>query len=147
MALLDVRNLSVSFDTAAGQFFAVQGVDLSVDVGEVLAIVGESGSGKSVAMLAVMGLLPPVAKVTADVMRFEGKDLLALTPAPAPRPLGQRDGDDLPGAGGEPQPLLHRRLPDRGDAARAHRPRRRGPPRPGDRAADRRSASPSPRSG
>ena len=58
----------------------MQGVDLSVDIGEVLAIVGESGSGKSVAMLAVMGLLPPVAKVTADAMRFEGRDLLALTP-------------------------------------------------------------------
>ena len=73
MALLEVRNLSVSFDTAAGGFFAVRGVDLSVDTGEVLAIVGESGSGKSVAMLAVMGLLPPIARVTADVMRFEGK--------------------------------------------------------------------------
>jgi dipeptide transport system ATP-binding protein len=78
--LLEVRNLSVAFDTAAGGFYAVQGVDLSVDTGEVLAIVGESGSGKSVAMLAVMGLLPPVARVTADAMRFEGKDLLALTP-------------------------------------------------------------------
>jgi dipeptide transport system ATP-binding protein len=78
--LLDVRNLSVSFDTAAGPFFAVQGVDLSVGSGEVLAIVGESGSGKSVAMLAVMGLLPAVARVTADAMRFEGKDLLTLTP-------------------------------------------------------------------
>jgi dipeptide transport system ATP-binding protein len=78
--LLDVRNLSVSFDTASGRFFAVQGVDLSVDTGEVLAIVGESGSGKSVAMLAVMGLLPVVAQVTADSMRFEGKDLLSLTP-------------------------------------------------------------------
>jgi dipeptide transport system ATP-binding protein len=80
MPLLDVRNLSVSFETASGRFYAVQGVDLSVDVGEVLAIVGESGSGKSVAMLAVMGLLPPVAEVTADVLRFEGRDLLALSP-------------------------------------------------------------------
>ena len=80
MALLEVRNLSVSFDTAAGRFFAVEGVDLSVDAGEVLAIVGESGSGKSVAMLAVMGLLPPAATVTADAMRFEGQDLLAFTP-------------------------------------------------------------------
>jgi dipeptide transport system ATP-binding protein len=77
--LLDVRNLSVSFDTAAGRFFAVEGVDLSVDTSEVLAIVGESGSGKSVAMLAVMGLLPPIAEVTADAMRFEGRDLMALT--------------------------------------------------------------------
>ena len=80
MALLEVRNLSVAFDTAAGGFFAVRGLDLSVDTGEVLAIVGESGSGKSVAMLAVMGLLPPTATVTADVLRFEGKDLLTLSP-------------------------------------------------------------------
>ncbi len=80
MALLEVRNLSVSFPTAAGDFYAVKGIDLSVDVGEVLAIVGESGSGKSVAMLAVMGLLPPIATVTADAMRFEGRDLLTLTP-------------------------------------------------------------------
>jgi dipeptide transport system ATP-binding protein len=80
MALLEVRNLSVSFETAAGRFYAVQGVDLSVDSGEVLAIVGESGSGKSVAMLAVMGLLPPVATVTADAMRFEGRELSAMTP-------------------------------------------------------------------
>ncbi len=80
MALLEVRNLSVAFDTAAGSFFAVEGVDLSVDTGEVLAIVGESGSGKSVAMLAVMGLLPPVAEVTADAILFEGRDLRTLTP-------------------------------------------------------------------
>jgi dipeptide transport system ATP-binding protein len=80
VALLEVRNLSVAFDTAAGSFFAVQGLDLSVDAGEVLAIVGESGSGKSVAMLAVMGLLPPIARVSADALRFEGRDLLTLTP-------------------------------------------------------------------
>jgi dipeptide transport system ATP-binding protein len=80
MALLEVRNLSVGFETAGGRFFAVKGIDLSVDVGEVLAVVGESGSGKSVAMLAVMGLLPPVAEVTADVLRFEGRDLLAMSP-------------------------------------------------------------------
>lgn len=77
--LLDIRNLCVSFDTARGPFRAVDGVDLSVDEREVLAIVGESGSGKSVGMLAVMGLLPATATVTADVMRFDGKDLLTLS--------------------------------------------------------------------
>ena len=46
----------------------------------MLAIVGESGSGKSVAMLAVMGLLPWTATVTADRLAFDGNDLLALTP-------------------------------------------------------------------
>jgi len=80
MPLLEVRNLTVSFPTAAGRFVAVRGLDISVDTGEVLAIVGESGSGKSVAMLAVMGLLPPVAEITADAMRFEGRDLLGLSP-------------------------------------------------------------------
>lgn len=79
MALLHIRNLTVSFETAAGPFYAVQGLDVSVDAGEVLAVVGESGSGKSVAMLAVMGLLPAVAKVSADEMLFEDRDLLAMT--------------------------------------------------------------------
>jgi dipeptide transport system ATP-binding protein len=79
VALLEVRNLSVSFETAAGRFYAVQGVGLGVDSGEVLAIVGESGSGKSVAMLAVMGLLPVTATVTADAMTFEGRDLLGMS--------------------------------------------------------------------
>ncbi len=77
--LLEIKNLTVSFDTANGPFKAVDGVDLSVDAREVLAIVGESGSGKSVGMLAVMGLLPPTATVTADRMAFEGRDLLALS--------------------------------------------------------------------
>ena len=54
----------------------MRGIDLAVEAREVLAIVGESGSGKSVAMLAVMGLLPPTATVTADSMTFEGRDLL-----------------------------------------------------------------------
>src|SRR5690606_22889763 len=80
MPLLDIKNLSVAFDTSAGLFKAVDGIDISVEPREVLAIVGESGSGKSVAMLAAMGLLPPSATVTADRMDFEGRDLLAMSP-------------------------------------------------------------------
>lgn len=79
--LLDIRNLRVAFDTAAGPFLAVDGIDVQVSAREVLAIVGESGSGKSVSMLAVMGLLPDSATVTADAMIFDGRDLLAMTPA------------------------------------------------------------------
>lgn len=81
MSLLEIKNLTVAFDTSVGLFKAVDGIDIAVDAREVLAIVGESGSGKSVAMLATMGLLPPTATVTADVMKFEGLDLLSMSAA------------------------------------------------------------------
>ena len=81
MALLEIRNLTVSFDTSVGLFKAVEGIDLSIDPRQVLAIVGESGSGKSVEMLALMGLLPTSATVTADKLEFDGKNMLAMTRA------------------------------------------------------------------
>ena len=80
MALLSIRNLTVEFKTSRGVFRAVDRVSCDVDSGEVLAIVGESGSGKSVAMLAVMGLLPWTAQVTANAIEFEGRNLMALSP-------------------------------------------------------------------
>ena len=80
MALLEIRNLSVVFPTGSGMFSAVDGVDLDVEPGEVLGIVGESGSGKSVAMLAVMGLVPYPGVVSADVLAFDGIDLRRLSP-------------------------------------------------------------------
>ncbi|MBX3584854.1 MAG: ABC transporter ATP-binding protein [Rhizobiaceae bacterium] len=80
MALLEIENLVVEFQTATGVFRAVDGVSITVDRSEVLAIVGESGSGKSVSMLAVMGLLPWTAKVTADRMMFDGIDLQNISP-------------------------------------------------------------------
>ena len=79
MPLLEIENLTVTFQTAGGQFTAVDRVSLSLAAGEIVSIVGESGSGKSVAMLALMGLLPWTATVTADVLRFDGKDMLRLT--------------------------------------------------------------------
>ncbi|SFN75138.1 dipeptide transport system ATP-binding protein [Mesorhizobium sp. NFR06] len=89
MALLDIQNLVVEFQTASGPFRAVDGVSLHVDEREVLAIVGESGSGKSVSMLAVMGLLPWTATVTADRMTFNGRDLLKISPADRRKIIGK----------------------------------------------------------
>ena len=89
MSLLEIRNLSVEFDTAAGPFRALAGVDYTVEAGEVLAIVGESGSGKSVAMLALMGLLPDTATVTADKMTFEDIDLRSLSAARRRQVIGK----------------------------------------------------------
>jgi len=80
MTLLRIRNLSVEFATASGRFRAVDGVDQDVNNGEILAIVGESGSGKSVSMLALMGLLPWTATVTADELTFDGQDLMKIEP-------------------------------------------------------------------
>ena len=115
MPLLEIRNLTVRFPTRHGAFTAVDGVDIAVDRDELLAIVGESGSGKSVAMLAVMGLLPPHGAVSAPiVMRFDGRDLLTMSRRGAARASpGKRHGDDLSGADVVAQPVLHRRLPDR----------------------------------
>ena len=78
MSLLEIRDLTVTFATGSGPFKAVDGVDLTIDPGEVQAIVGESGSGKSVAMLALMGLLPKTATVTAAKLEFNGHDLNGL---------------------------------------------------------------------
>lgn len=89
MALLNIRNLTVKFATATGSFTAVDGIDVHVDKGEVLAIVGESGSGKSVSMLAVMGLLPNTATITADEMTYDGRDISNLSAAERRRLIGR----------------------------------------------------------
>ncbi|MDD5336578.1 MAG: ABC transporter ATP-binding protein [Rhodoferax sp.] len=79
MALLEIENLSVEFPSKNAVMHAVDGVSLSLDVGDVLGIVGESGSGKSVTMMALMGLVPYPGRVTADKLRFDGHDLLSLS--------------------------------------------------------------------
>ncbi|MEX0853433.1 MAG: ABC transporter ATP-binding protein [Bauldia sp.] len=89
MPLLEINELSVDFATALGPFRAVDRVSLTVEAGEVQAIVGESGSGKSVAMLAVMGLLPWTATVTAKRLAFDGTDLLGLSPRQRRRIIGK----------------------------------------------------------
>ena len=81
MALLEIRGLTVEFPTLHKPFKAVEGVDLAVAEGDVVAIVGESGSGKSVLMLAVMGLLPWTARISADRLSFAGQNLLGLSAA------------------------------------------------------------------
>ncbi|WP_434622412.1 ABC transporter ATP-binding protein [Azospirillum sp. B2RO_4] len=90
MPLLDIKNLSVEFTTRAGTFRAVDGIDLTVDEGEVVGIVGESGSGKSVTSLAVMGLLGSNGRVVADRMTFGGRDLLTM-PAAQRRKITGKD--------------------------------------------------------
>jgi dipeptide transport system ATP-binding protein len=89
MALLDIRNLSVEFKTNSGYFRAVDRLSLSVQPAHIHAIVGESGSGKSVAMLAIMGLLPNTARITADEITFDGKDFLTMAPSEKRKIIGK----------------------------------------------------------
>ena len=72
--LIEIDDLSVTFDTPAGDVRAVKNLSLAVERGAALGIVGESGSGKSVSMKAVMDLLPSKAEVTGDI-RFDGASI------------------------------------------------------------------------
>ena len=78
MALLEVRKLVVEFGNVTAPFRAVDGVDLSIDAGEVVGVVGESGSGKSVTALALMGLVDEPGRVSAERLAFDGRDLIAM---------------------------------------------------------------------
>lgn len=75
-AMLSVEHLSI--DIAAGKQFnrVVDDLSFTLNSGETVCIAGESGSGKSLSSTAIMGLLPPVAKVASGHIWFEGKDLL-----------------------------------------------------------------------
>jgi len=66
--ILEARHLSVEFPTETEVVRAVKDLSFTLSLGETVGIVGESGSGKSVTSLAVMGLLPPKAQVTGEIL-------------------------------------------------------------------------------
>ncbi len=77
--LLDVQNLTITFDTKYGPLTAVRDLSFSLKMGETLGVVGESGCGKSITNLAIMGLLPTQAKISATRLAFEGNDLVSMS--------------------------------------------------------------------
>lgn len=76
--VLTVENLTVELALPAGRASVVEGVGFHVDRGETLCIVGESGCGKSLTALALMDLLPPGARRTADRLALLGRDLIGM---------------------------------------------------------------------
>jgi peptide/nickel transport system permease protein len=78
-ALLEVRDLSVEFETDGGRVRVVDGVSFDIAAGKILGLVGESGSGKTVSSLAILRLLPsPPAHIVGGSIRFSGRDLLDM---------------------------------------------------------------------
>ncbi|WP_269101691.1 ABC transporter ATP-binding protein [Mangrovicoccus ximenensis] len=89
--LLEIRDLSVTFDTARGPVHAVKHVSWSVGPGEVLAILGESGSGKSVSSSAVLDLIDmPPGRIDSGEILFEGRNILEMSKAERRRLNGRR---------------------------------------------------------
>lgn len=87
-ALLEVKDLRVSFDTPDGEVRAVRGVNFVVEPGDSIAIVGESGSGKTQSMLALLGLLAENGTASGQAL-FNGVDLMEMSPAELNRYRGR----------------------------------------------------------
>lgn len=78
--ILNIKNLKVAFPTPGGMIRAVEGIDLSVEKGQCVAIVGESGCGKSVTSLSIMRLLEtPPAATRSNALEFDGTELTSLS--------------------------------------------------------------------
>lgn len=91
--LLEVRDLHVSYySRAADVCHAVAGVSFDVNAGEVLGVLGESGSGKSTLATSLMRLLPANARIQRGQIRFQGQDLLRVSPRELRKIRGSRIG-------------------------------------------------------
>lgn len=79
MALLEIRNLTVTIDTDGRSMPVVENLSLSIQAGEILALVGESGSGKTVSALSIARLLPsPPVRYPSGQIMLDGRDVLLL---------------------------------------------------------------------
>ena len=78
--VLDIRDLSVSYDTDRGLLRALRNINIPISPGRIVGIVGESGCGKSTLISAIIRLLAPNAQIDGGSILFKENDLLALDP-------------------------------------------------------------------
>lgn len=97
MNALEIRDLTVTFGGSKDALTVVDAVSLTVAPGEILALVGESGSGKSMTSLAVMGLLPPAARVEGRIT-VGGAAVSGLGRRALEESAGPADGHGFSGA-------------------------------------------------
>lgn len=116
MTLLDVRNLAVSIPTPEGDVHAVRSVDLQIARGEIHGVIGESGCGKTMTGMAMLGLVPQGARITADRFHFDGEDLRENAVSLRGRRIGLISQD--PAAALNPVLSIARQMDD---VLRAHR--------------------------
>lgn len=76
--LIEVRNLSIAFPSAHGDVNIVDNVSFSLAPGQTMGLVGESGCGKSLIAMAIMGLLPPTARIEGEIL-FDGKNVVGMS--------------------------------------------------------------------
>jgi peptide/nickel transport system ATP-binding protein len=100
--LLEVEDLRVSVKGPGGMVEAVTGVSFQVGAGDAMGLVGESGSGKSLTLRAILGLLPPGARITGGSVRFDGIELID-----APRALHRVRGGGISMIFQEPMTALN----------------------------------------
>ncbi len=115
-ATLQVSGLRTHFFTRGGVVKAVDGVDFSVDKGEILGLVGESGSGKSVTGFSIIGLVDPPGRIVDGSIRFNGTEIANAPEDQTAEAARQPDRDDLSGSDDDAEPgPADRHADDRGD--------------------------------
>lgn len=116
MALLEIRNLSVTIPARDGDVHAVRSINLEIERGEIHGVIGESGCGKTITGMTLLGLVPKGTRIAADRLHFDGEDLHENAGSLRGRRIGMISQD--PAAALNPVLSIARQMDD---VLRAHR--------------------------